>query len=442
MNTILKTFMPILLLGIIFLPAKGQEKQFSLDDCIAYALENSTTIGRANNEVISMVSELEQRKAERSPNLSLSANESVSSNNTYNNTEGIWDRETNSNLNVSLSSNLTLYNGAKIKNSILQGKINLSAAETDIKTKEELLSLDVLANYIAVLQAKEQVKNSQSQLEATEKELEEATIRREAGVMSPSDYLNIRSQYSSDKATLVTSQSSLRIALVTLMQTMNMPVSNSFDISHPNIDTLVKLNTETDPGIVYNVALGIQPGVKTAELDLESSEMDIKLAKVNALPYLSLNGSVQSNYNSGFTPAFSDQFSNQVTPTIGLSLSIPIYQRKEVKNRVKQAVITRDNYEYNLIDTRNDLRKAIEQACTDAQTASSTFLSYEEQFVAEQESFKLAEEMFSQGMLSSVDFLISKNNLTTAENNLTRAKYEMVLQNEIIEYYMGNLIAL
>ena len=425
-----------------FVTVKAQDNQFSLEDCINYALENSTTIGRATNEVLSQQSELEQRKAERGPNLTLSANESVSSSNTYSNESASWDRESNANFNVALSSNLTLYNGARIKNSILQGKINLSAAETDIKTKEELLSLDVLSAYISVLQAKEQLKNSHAQVEASEKDWEEASIKREAGAMAPADYLTIKSQYASDKASLVTSQSSLRIALVSLMQIMNMPVSNSFDITEPNAETLVKFNTETDAGTVYNMALGIQPGIKTAELDLESAMYDIYMAKASAMPTISLSGAIQSNYSNASRINFNEQISNQVTPTLGLTLSIPIYQRKEVKNSVKQAVIQRQNYEYELTDVKNDLRKAIEQACTDAQTAISTYSSYLEQYESEQESFKLAQEMFSQGMLSSVDFSTSKKNLITAENNLTNAKYDLVLQNEIIEYYLGNKIEL
>ncbi len=430
----------VFLLGMIATPTIAQDKLFTLDDCIKYALENSTTIGRASNEVFSQASDLEQRKAERGPNLSLAASETFNSNGTYDNTGDQWSRKTNSNMNVSLSSNITLYNGARIKNSILQGKINVSAAETDIKTKEELLSLDVLSAYIFVLQAKEQLKNSKTQLEATEKSLEDATIRREAGVMSPVDYLNIKSQYASDKAALVNSQSALHISKISIMQTINMPVSNTFDIAQPDTDNLLKMNAKTDASIVYNFALKIQPSVKTAALDLESSAIDIKLAKTNGLPNLSLFGGIQSNYSTVSNLGFSNQFSNQLTPAIGINLSIPIYQRKEVKNKVKQASIARQNFEYNLIDIKNDLRKAIEQACADAQTANSAYLSYEEQYLAEQESYKLAAEMFSQGMLNSVDFISSKNNLSTAENNLTKAKYGMILQNEIIDYYMGNKI--
>ena len=260
MKSIVKIFL-VCLLGLVMIPSRAQQNLFSLDDCIKYALENSTTIGRANNEVASQTSDLEQRKAERGPNLSLSANESWSNSSSYNSESGDWNRDSNTNTSLGLSSNLTLYNGARIKNSILQGKINLSAAETDIKTQEELLSLDVLSAYISILQAREQVKNYQSQLEATEKQLEEATIKREAGVLSPSDYFNIKSQYAADKASLIAAKSDLRISMVTLMQTMNMPVNNSFDVVDPESETLLKVDEVYDPSTIYDVALDIQPSV-------------------------------------------------------------------------------------------------------------------------------------------------------------------------------------
>lgn len=441
MDTLLKIGLLFCLqMSLFVLPAKAQDKAFTLDDCIEYALKNNTTVGRATNEIESYKSYLEQRKAAQGPDLSMSASDTWSSSNSHSSTYGTWSRNTGNDLSVGLSSDLTLYSGASLKNSINQGKVNLSAAEINVKTQNELLSLDVLAAYVDVMQAKEQVQNSQFQLETTQKELEEATIRREAGVMAPADYLNIKSEYSSDKADLVGSKSDLRISLVSLMQLMNMPVSSSFDIEDVDLEALLKESPISDPSTVYSVAVGIQPSVKTAELDLKSADFDIKLARAEALPTLSLSGSLYSYYDHDTDVNLGGQLSHAITPSLGLSLSIPIYQRKEVKNNIKQATIQKQSYQFDLIDVKNDLRKAIEQACTDSQTANITFSSYQEQLEAERESYKLAQKMFAEGMLSSTDFLTSKNNLYEAEVNLTSSKYDVLLENEILEYYMGEPI--
>lgn len=435
----------VLLLGMLTLPTKAQEKLFTLDDCIKYALENSTTIGRANNEVKSQTSWLEQKKAARNPNLLLSGKETLRSGKKYveNDYEESWDWENSSNLNFSLNSSVTLYNGAKLKNAIIQGQTNLDAAESDIQTQEELISLNILSAYISVIFAKEQVKNDEAVLEATEKQLDQASVRKEAGVLSPTDYLNIKSQYTSDKASLVTAKSNLRLSLVSLMQLMNMPVNNTFEIAEPDIDALLAKRCETDAAKVYEMALKLQPVIKTAELDLQSAKIGIQLAKAEALPVISLSADLTTWYsNAQNNLNFTNQLSNQFSPSLGLNLSIPIYQRKQIKNSVLQAEIATDNIKYNLTDIKNDLRKVIEQACTDLQSANSAWLSNIEQLEAQQESYRVSEEMFAQGMVNSVDYLTSKNNLTSAETDLTRAKYTVVLQNKIVEYYMGNQIKL
>ncbi len=440
---LIKSIFIVVLLGTIREQVHAQNKQFSLDDCISYALENSTDLGRANNEMLSKSSSLEQNKAARGPDLILSGSETLGSYNSYldSNPGDGWDRNNNANLNLSLNSSLTIYNGARLKNAIIQGRSNLAASESDIQTQQEIISLQVLSAYINVMLSKEQLKNSKSLLEATEKQLEQATAKKEVGVLSPSDFLNIKSQYATDKAAQVSSQSDLRISMVSLMQIMNMPVSNAFDIEAPNTQDLLLSETETDAAMVYKVALGLQPGIKTAEYDLESAETGIKLAKSDALPVLSLQGSLNTWYNNNQSNIYlGEQIARQINPSLGLTLSIPIYQRKQVKNNVKQAVIEYENYQYKVVDIQNDLRKAIEQACTDAQTTESMFRSNLEQFAAEQESYRLAEEMFSTGLINSVDYLTSKNNLSTAENKLTQSKYSVILQNRIINYYMGSTV--
>ena len=376
-----------------------------------------------------------QSKAELGPNLYFNGNQTLNSTSSYqdNETEGSWTNSNSTNLSISLSSEITLYNGAKLKNTIAQGKTKFAASESDIQTQKELISLNVLSSYINALLAIENVKNYEAQLKSTEKQLELAEARKSVGIITVSDFLNIKSQYASDKATFTDAKNTLRINLVALMQLMNMPINDSFSIQEPNIDALIRNVSETDASLVYNVALGLQPTIKSALLSLESAQMDIKIAKADALPQLSLGGGIGTGYSTAMENInFGEQFSNKVNPYIGLSLSVPIYQRKKVKTNVEIANIQTQNEELALIDLKNDLRKYIEQACIDAQTASSNYLALQEQYNAESESYQLSDEMFTQGMINSVDFLTSKNNLVTAENKLTQAKYNVLLQKKLL----------
>jgi len=421
---------------------QAQDKQsYSLDDCIRYAWENSTTISRANNSLTADEAYLEQSKAARNPSLFFSGNQTLSSSASYDEDADYYERSGNYNLSLSLSSEMTLYNGAKLKNSILQNKTNLKASESDIQTQKESISLSILSAYINTLLSDENVKNYAAQLSSTEKEVELAKAREEAGIISKSDYFNIKSQYAADKASYTEAQNTRRLYLVNLMQLMNMPLNSSFDIETPPVDSLVNQLSNTDSEQIYNIALGLQPAIKSAELSVESTEMNIAIAKADALPQVSLNGGLGTSYNSSFSGSqFSDQLSNKVNPYVGLSVSIPIYQRKKVKTNVAIAQLETENETLALVDLKNDLRKYIEQACIDAQTASSNYAALQELYEAELSSYQLSVEMFSQGLINSIDFLTSKNNLSSAMNKVTEAKYALILQHKIIDYYSGETL--
>ncbi|MDY6800561.1 MAG: TolC family protein [Bacteroidota bacterium] len=421
----------------------AQNQTFSLEDCINYALENSTDINRAQNDVSIQNAYLEQSKAARLPNLQLGVNQQLSSTSNYNTINTEWNRNSNNSVNASLSTQVTLYNGLKLKNTILQNQLNFEASELNIQTEKELLSLNILSFYIDVLLAKDNLKNSKLQLEATQKQLKYAEARKEAGAISLSDLLYIKSQLASDKTAYIETASDLRLALVYLMQLMNMPISDDFDIQEPDIVKIIDQDIETNPQIVYDVALGLQPNVEMAKLNLESTKTEISIVESGYMPSLSLNGGLSTGYASNFNNLnIGDQFTNGVSPFVGLNLTIPIYQRKQIKTQVKVVKIQTNNSEMELIDIKNSLRKYIEQACTNVQTAQSNYIALQDQLDAEKESYQLANEMFIQGMLNSVDFLQSKNNLIIAENKFTQAKYNLLLQYKIVEYYLGNSILL
>lgn len=433
----------ILVLSIIPGLVSAQEQPFSLDACINYAWENSTEISRANNSVGIQNAYLTQSKADRSPNLFMRANQILNTSSSYEDNSGIGSWKTNSNsiLSVSLNSEITLYNGAILKNTITQNRIKLAAYEIDIQTQKELISLNILSAYINALLVIENINNFELQVQSTKKQFDLAQARKSAGTISTSDFLNIKSQYASDKASLINTRNTLKINYVALMQLMNMPFSDSFSIQEPDVNALLKIEHGFDANSVYMSALNIQPVIQSAKLSLESAQIGVKIAKAGALPELSLSGSLGTGYNSDMTDCnFNEQFSNKINPSIGLSLSIPIFQRKKVKTDVSIAKIKYQNEELSLVDLKNDLRKYIEHACIDAKIASSNFLALQEQYDAENEAYQLSYEMFSQGMINSVDFLTSKNNLVKAENKLTQAKYNVLLQNKIIDYYLGNPI--
>jgi len=437
-NYLKGSLLSLLMLLILFPVLSAQTNEFSLEQCIDYAWENSTDVSRTNNSIDSKQSILEQSKAALLPNLSLGLSHDLSTSKNYLASDDSWNSENHSSTSLSLSSSVTLFNGAKLINTIRQNKSELSATEYEVQTRRELLSLEILTAYINVLLANEQYLNRETQLNSTEQQLALAEARKSAGVLSNSDYMNIKSEYASDKAALISAKGAKRISLVALMQTMNMPVDESLTIVEPDLESIIDEEKETDAEKIYEIALEIRPELKTADLNLKSAEIGIKIAKADALPTVSLRGALATNYSDALSGVdFGEQFSNKITPSIGLAVSVPIFQNKKVKNQVTQATIQVKESQLTLIDTKNNLRKSIEQSCTDSELAKVSYEASLEQFLAAQESYHLAVEMFSQGLINSVDYQSSKNTFINAKNSLTQTKYNVLLQNKIINYFCG-----
>jgi outer membrane protein len=224
---------------------------------------------------------------------------------------------------------------------------------------------------------------------------------------------------------------------------MELPVDPNFAVSSPNLDSLLIESAQPDAQEIYNLALGIKPQIKNAELTKEGAVLDVKIAKADAIPSLSMDAGLSAGYssltkNSGYT----QQLKDKLNPSVGLSLSIPIFQKKQIKTNVALANISVSDAELDEINTKNELRKNIEQACADVVSAKSQYTASQEQNQSTQESYDVTTEKYKQGLLNSVDFLIQKTNLITSESKLLQSKFNVIFSYKVLDFYKGIPLAL
>jgi len=436
---ILSIIFSILLQWLFAKEVLGQKKDtvWTLQSCIQYALQQNIQVQKSSltNDINKV--NADQARESRFPSLNASASQNFS----WSKPLGLDGKYSNyagqNSSSFGINSNVTLYNGGKIRNSIKQADINYQAGQYDVETMKESISLNILNAYLQILYAEEQVKNSEKQVEVTADQLRLAEERVKLGSISNADYLQVKSQLASEKQTLANAQSTLDIDRVTLMQLMEIPVTPNFYIVHPEFNNLISTSRSSKADSIYNIALGIKPQIKSADLNKQSAALAVDIAKAGYQPQLSLNGDISTGYNNSYGVAYDYQVSNRITPSVGLTLSIPIYQNRQARSKVDIAKINTQNAELSETDTKNQLRKAIEQACVDVSTAEKKFLASLEDYNANQESFEVASEKFNQGLLNSVDYLVQKTNLITAESNLLQAKYNLIFSNKILDFYSG-----
>lgn len=434
----MKNFLIILLLTISFAGmGQSNNKPWTLTECINYALEKNLTVQEnvLSNETNKI--NAEQISASRFPSLNASASQnfSWSKQMNMNNTYGSY--ESSNSTNLGLNSSVKLYNGFRINNSIKQANLSYEAGKYDVETIKESVSLSVLDAYLQVLYSEEQLKNIENQIEATTKQLNLSEERLRLGAISKSDYLQVKSELASENLSLANTRSQLAINRISLMQLMEYPLSDSFKIVHPEFEKPTNI-TVASADSVFGVALQVKPQIKSAELDKEIAELDIALAKSGYLPSLTLSGGLNTGYISGMGSSFDYQINNKLVPSVGLTLTIPIYQNKQVSSSVAKAKIGTQRAELSETSTRNQLRKTIEQACVNVESAMLKYQATEEAYNSALESYNVAQEKYNQGIFNSVDFIIQKNNLITSESEMLQAKYNLVFSKKTLDFYTGS----
>jgi len=417
----------------------AQNKVWTLEECINYALSKNiqiqkTLLSNDRNQLSA-----DQAQANRLPSVSASVRENFNWYKGFDATTGSYGSSSGaSSTNYSLSSSVSLFNGQKLTNKIKQAELDLQAGHLYSETVKESVGLNILNAYLQVLYAYESVKNAEKQIISTTEQLALSKERMDLGVISMSDYLQIKSELATEKSTLASAKTSLSIGKVTLMQLMELPVDQNFEVSSPNIESLLIASAQPNSQEIYNLALGIKPQIKNAELTKESAAIDVNIAKADALPSLSMDAGLSTGYssltqNSGYT----SQLKDKVNPSVGFSLSIPIFQKKQIKTNVALANISVSDAELDEINTKNQLRKEIEQSCADVVSAKSQYAASQEQIQATQESYDVSAEKYAQGLLNSVDFLIQKTNLITSESKFLQSKYNLIFSYKILDFYKG-----
>jgi outer membrane protein len=386
-----------------------QDSVWTLEKCIDYALSRNIQVRKSQLSNHQYEVYAEQAKAQRFP----SANALIGQNFnwTKSSASGGSGLTGSNGSSYAVNSGVTIFNASRLTNLIKQADLSIESGKYSLETTKESISLSILDAFLQILYAEELVHNSEKQILSTASQLNLAEERLTLKAIAQSDYAQVKSQLASEKLTLANSQSQLAIAKVTLEQFMELPVTDNFKIA--------------------------QPQIKNAAINKQIASYDEKVARAGLFPTLSASAGISSGYSSQVNNSYFGQINNEIYPSVGFSLSIPIYQKKQVKTSIAVAKIGYQNAELSEIDTKNTLRKNIEQACVDVTSAQIKYEASKENYSATLEAANLSDEKFKQGVINSVDYLVSKTNLIVAESELLQSKYNLIVSYKIMDYYMG-----
>ena len=401
-------------------PADSLPTQWDLQACIDYALQQNITIRKNGLNAESAQVDVKTARAALFPSLSASVSQRVvnrpkSETNTIIDGDNITSSQSKTSYNGSygIDANWTLYNGGKRLNTIKQQQLNNRIAELSVAQSENSIEESIAQTYVQILYAAEAVKVNESTLEVSQAECERARQLLEAGSIAKSDLAQLEAQ-----------------------------VSTEMNLYIPTLGTenvLAPLPTKTD---VYRSALVLRPEIEAGKLNIQTSDLDIKIARAGYLPTLSLSAGIGTSHANGNDFTFSEQVKQNWNNSLGFTVSVPIFSNRQTKSAVEKAKIQKQTSELDLLDDQKTLYKTIETLWRDANSAQQSYAAATEKLKSTQTSYELIQEQFNLGMKNTVELLTEKSNLLSAQQETLQAKYMAILNMQLLKFYQGEKIEL
>lgn len=454
------------------------QQVWTLEKCIDHALTNNISVKQQMLQIDANKATLLQSKLDLFPSLNAGAQHGYNYGKTVDRYTNQFASSSVQSDNFYLGSQLTLWDGFQKINQMKRNKTELEASRYDADKYMDDISLGIATAYLQILYYKEVLRTAQSQVDISQQQTDRLVKLVNAGASAQGDLYNIQSQLASAKVAVVDARNNLDLAYLTLVQMLDLPTTDGFEIEVPDLDISKQPSLVANPDQVFLYALETQPVIKSAELRVKSSEYSLMLARGAQSPTLTMSASLATGYSGaaqmladtirktipiGYTmlngmPAelvyssylystykdkpFGDQISDNINRSLNFNLSIPIFNGWATRSSISRARINVENARFNLDQSKLQLRKTIQQAYADAHGALDKYTASLAGVEAARESFRYAEQKFNVGLINSVDYNNARKEYEKADSDMIRAKYDYIFKSTVLDFYMGKPITL
>jgi outer membrane protein len=436
----------IIFLIVVFLFASSglawpQEKLWSLQECIQYAIDNNIQIKQQALQTMVRENALEQSKLNLLPTINGRASHNFSFNRTLDQTTYQYVDQNGQTDQFYIGGSLNLFSGLQNFNTIQKNKYQLLASELDLQSIRDNISLNIALAFLQILLNNELVTTTDNQLQITRQQIEKTKKMFNAGSVARGNLLQIESQAASEE-----------LQLINLKNQLDLASPEGFRIVTPEISIDTNAIITGNVAEIFAQAQGLRPEIKSAELTLQASELDLRIARGGRSPSLSMSHSASTMYSNirqkiiSIDPVtgpvyeeypFSDQLDDNLNYGIGFTLDLPILNGWQINKNIANSKISIDNYRYNLEAEKKKLYKNIQQAYADAVASLKKYTASVKAVASMEESFRYTEQKFNVGMVTPVDYNAAKTQLLNAQSDMSQAKYEFIFKTKVLDFYKG-----
>ena len=418
-------------------------RQWTLQDCIDYALKNNISLLKTQIQKKSSHEDVLQSQAALLPTLSGSTSQNL--------TYRPWPQEGSSSVqngyvqssidkvyyngSYGMNANWVLWNGNQNRDQIKLNKITEEQASLDSAQIANQLQEQIAQLYVQILYTTEAIKVNKESAVTSKKNEERGKTMVEVGKMSKAELSQLTAQRAQDEFTVVDQESNLRNFKRQLKQLLQITDEEEFDVVVPTTTDEMALQAIPALQNVYTAALNHRPEIQNAMLGLKSSDLSIKMAKAGKLPTVSANGSFTTNTTSMSENAWGTQLKNNFNLGGGVSVSIPILDNRRTRTAVNKAELQKLSYALDLQDKKTSLYSTIENYWLQAENNQQKFKAAKISTQSAQTSYDLLSEQFRLGLKNIVELMTGKDNLLRAQQNELQSKYLAIYNIDMLKFY-------
>ena len=440
----------LLLIGgmLLAVSAAFAQKRWTLQQCIDYAMENNITLQKQKLTKESATEDLKGAKAALLPTLSASTNQSVGyqpwkdSGMSYvtNGTVNTKVDKTLYNGSYSLSGQWTVWDGNKKLNTIKLDRLAEESAELQTQETANSIQERIAQIYAQILYLDENVKVNEQMLETSKKNEERGKEMLAVGKMSKADLAQLSAQRANDEYAIVEAKSQLMNYKLQLKQLLEITDEERFDVVIPEISEDHILAAIPEMQKVYEQALLNRPEIERSQLAIKSSGMNVKIAKAGWLPSVNLTGGVTTSTNSLSSTGWGSQMKSNMTSSLGVGVTVPIYDGRSTKTAVNKAKIKQLQAQLDLQDQQKTLYSDIQEFWLNAWTNQEKYQAAKSSVESAQQSYDLLSEQFRLGLKNIVELMTGKDNLLSAQQSQLQSKYLALYNQQMLQFYQDGVI--
>jgi outer membrane protein len=436
-----RSIITTLALGVFATPlaAQAAPRTIPFNDAVGIALKQNVAIRQAQNANALDETAVRQQRLQFLPDLRLNVSGSENVGRSFNQTEGrITDQSTQS-ATTGVSSGITLFNGGQNVANLRAARLGEQASTQDLTRTRQTVVFTVASNYLELVAQQEQLRVQQQNLAVLQQQEEQIKRFVDVGSRPISDLYQQQASVGAARVSVVETQRALELAKVDLIQTLQLDPAGTYEFVAPVV------NDSATGGRQYNLdSLMVRAYTLRADIDADearvgAAEQDVKAAQASKWPTVSLSLGYNTAFSSASDLSLADQINQRRGGSIGIGVSIPLFDRGSSDLATQRAQIQADNARLGLQQQRQEVALEVRRAYLDHRAAQERLAAARAQQVAADQALAATRERYRVGAATLVELTQSQAAQVQAASALVNARYALVFQQSLMSYYTGEL---